>query len=229
MKAIVLVWAFAACSSPSAEPPPPATPAVAPATAAPAAPVAAPAVPAAGAPTGEPRAVILESMRQALARKTRVRSQMTMANAPPNAPAMTAVTLSIPPDTRQVTMSMMGREMDLLIAGNRSFRRNAPTAEWVPMPTGAPAQQSQDMTREILTGLESGQGEITRDGEEVRDGRPMTIYRMSYPFAGGTVNSRAWVGADGLVYHSESETQSGSHMVMDYEYDDTITIEVPPA
>jgi hypothetical protein len=64
----------------------------------------------------------------------------------------------------------------------------------------------------------------------------MTVYRFTATTpalgpAGGSSNvtGRGWIGADGLVHNFEADmTEPAAHVVMTYEYDDSIAIPIPP-
>lgn len=241
----LLLSVSAACSS-SADP----APATQPAVAAPAAP-AAPA-PAAQAATGSPetaplanpvgeeeRTRLLTAFRNSQSLKMRVRATMT---APPGAAqqgSITWVVESVPPNTKRMVMTTPMGEMGMVMSGETAWLKPPTSTSWTPVPAAAANRfgQMPSTERDILAAMAAGRASFERAGEETLDGRPTTVYRTRWTDAPSatrqsphTINGRVWLGSDGRMvkFESDANATNQGHVVMTFEYDDSITITTPP-
>lgn len=226
---VVLGGIVLACSGGSETPAPGATPAVPGAPGVPGVPAVGGAAPSAS----DDRAVMINAYRLAKTRKMRARATMVVASGP-SAGTSSWVAEMVPPDVKKMVMTLpTGQQMHMLVAGPRVWNRMSESAPWMPLPLPNP---SMDMDAAILRSIEDGSAQISREGPATLDGRPMTTYRVvstapvMAPGAGpgSTVTGRSWIGADGLAYKFEGDMVSpAAHVTITYEYDDSITIDVP--
>ncbi|MBK8170292.1 MAG: hypothetical protein IPK60_08080 [Sandaracinaceae bacterium] len=225
--------------SPSAEQAPHATPTAAPpAAAAPAAPTPAAAPSTSG--SDETRALLTRVFHATQTRKMRMRATITIAGGP-HAGTSSVVAEMIPPNTKSVVMSGRGgadHAMHMLMSGNNTWMRQSSTAPWRRLPFAPQAGIGGAMPQieqRILASLESGGGTLERAGEETINGHPCTIYHITWTTAAAPgrpsmpVDGRVWIGNDGLAYKVMSVTRAAETTTFDatYEYDDSLTIELP--
>jgi hypothetical protein len=124
--------------------------------------------------------------------------------------------------------------MQMVASGTQAWMRNGTTGPYMALP-GVGAMMA-EVHRDALAGIEAGTGTVELGGTEVVDGRPMTVYRFTTttparpPVAEASeVTGRGWIGADGLVHKFEANiARPASHIVMTYEYDDSVSITIPP-
>ena len=231
--ALVLgIVALGACDS-GTEPTPPPTPG----TPAPAPGVPAPA-PTATPPSGDDRAILINAFRQSQTRKMRVRATMNVTEGEHQGTS-SWLALIVPPDLKSMDMTLpTGQHMQMTVAGERVWMRMGTAGAYREMPVaiGAATSRVPQFEAEFLRQLDTGEATFTRAASEPLDGQPMTVFNLTAtappgmsPGPPSPVTGRVWIAADGLVRKFDGDaSRPAAHVTILYEYDDSITITIPP-
>ncbi len=163
----------------------------------------------------------------------RMRTQMTTVASPAAPPRVISMVVeSVPPDRQRMQMQASPTvQTETVRIGTRAWMRLNGGARWIPAPPVSVAvgtASASSMIEESSRALESGELTAERVGEEAG----MTIYHLTGSIGGrGTVDTRVWIGADGLPqrYGGRTTQTNGStaDITATIEYDDRIAIEPP--
>jgi hypothetical protein len=182
--------------------------------------------------------VLINAFRQGLARKMRVRATMNVTEGEHQGTS-TWLGEIVPPDLKRMDMTLpTGQHMQMVIAGERVWMRMATAGPFMEMPAamGAATRRVPEFEADFLRQLDDGTATFTRAGTESLGGRPMTVFNLTatappgaMPGPPSPVTGKVWIGADGLVHKFEGDTsRPAAHVTLLYEYDDSITITIPP-